>query len=783
MTTITERPTHAPEHGTVGAPLPRVDGRVKATGRMQYAGDWQLPDMLEVAVARSERASARLRSVDVSAARAMEGVVAVVTGAELAAEMGDRHRTGPAFQDQPILAHEHVRYHGEPVAAVVARDVRTARRAASAIVVDYEDLEPVLDVDAAVAGAPYVHDELRPATVFKDLAHLTGQRDTNICFQFNLLRGDPEAALRDSVHVVSGEFRTPPVQHVAIELPATLGWVAADRLEIVSATQTPSYVRQALAGALELPLHRVRVRVPHLGGGFGAKMYDRLEPLVGVLAWRLQRPLRLAITREEAFILTTRHGSAVSFRIGADAHGRITGAIADVRYDTGAYADIGPRIAAKSGLVATGPYNVDAAKITSRCVYTNKPSAGPYRGFGVPQVVWPHECAIDDLARACGVDPLHMRRENLLREGDIHATGTPMHSADMVGCLDAVAHALDWDAELERGDERYARGRGVAVGLKAVLTPTISGAVVQLNQDASASVAISTVDMGQGSDTIMAQIAAEVLAIDADRVRVVETDTNVTPYDTITAGSRSTYHMGNAVRLAAQDVRRRLLDMAAEVLGADRDGLQLHEGGVHRDGEPAISIAELLAAYYGAAGTTVTGEATYRTNWVPYDHDTGQTPQVAEHWFAGVVGAEITVDRLTGRLVVDHLAVAADVGRAINPRLVRQQLEGAAMMGLGHALFDELVLDHGRAVNTSLLDYQMPSVRDVPRKLTPIIIEDPHRTGPFGAKGVGETGLLSLAPALRNAILDATGVALYRLPMTPEAILDGLDALEGAAAR
>jgi CO/xanthine dehydrogenase Mo-binding subunit len=281
---------------------------------------------------------------------------------------------------------------------------------------------------------------------------------------------------------------------------------------------------------------------------------------------------------------------------------------------------------------------VDNVEVRSRCVYTNKPSAGPFRGFGVPQVTWSHESLVDELARESGVDPAEFRRRNLLREGDVSAVGTPMHSADFLGCLDAVTEAVGWDTPLERADGRLRRGRGVAVGIKAVLTPTISNAVLQLNQDASATLLISTVDMGQGSDTIMAQIAAEALCLGEGQVRVVTADTDVTPYDTITAGSRSTYHI----------------------------------------------------------------------------------------------------------------------------------------MGIGHALFDQLVFDEGQIVNGTLLDYQLPSVLDLPDKITPIIVESPHRTGPYGAKGVGETTIIPLAPAIANAVRDAIGIRFPRLPLTPERILTAL---------
>jgi CO/xanthine dehydrogenase Mo-binding subunit len=764
-------------HATVGVSVPRADAAAKVAGMTDYAGGHRMPRMLAVAVTRSTRSHARVLEVDVTAARGAPGVVDVITGADLAEWLGERSLTGPAFQDQPILAHERVRYVGEPVAAVVSPDPQLARDAAELVRITYDDIEPILDVDRAAEGPPYVHDVLRPSKVFRDLGHLSGVRNTNVCYDFHLVDGDVEAALADAAHVLEEEYWTPPVHHVPIELPCTLAWVEGERLEVLSATQTPSYVREMLADVLGLPLNRVRVRVPSLGGGFGSKMYDKLEPLVAVLAWRLRRPVRWILSRDEAFVLTNRHGVAVTFRVGADTEGRLTAAHADVRYDTGAYADIGPRIAAKSGLIAAGPYRLPAARVRSRCVYTNKPSAGPYRGFGVPQVVWAHECAVDELARSCGIDPYAFRRDNLLQEGDVAAVGTAIHGADLVACLDRVAEALDWGSPLLATDERLARGRGIAVGLKAVLTPTISGAVVQLNDDASATVIINTVDMGQGSDTIMAQIAAEILGLGAERARVSRPDTDGGPYDTITAGSRSTYHMGNAVRMAAIEVRDQLLAIAARQLDADADDLILGPGGVARRGEsePAIGIAELLGAHFGARGTTLTAQATFQTDWVPYDHATGRSPKIAEHWFAGAVAVELTVDRRTGLVSLEHLAVAGDVGLAINPRLCEQQLIGAALMGIGHALFDEMVFEEGHLVNDTLLDYQVGSVRDVPRRMTPILVESPHATGPFGAKGVGETGILATAPAIGNAVRDALGVRLRRLPMSPAAIVGALE--------
>lgn len=756
----------------VGLSRPRFDMAGRVRGLVSHVGDQPAGTAAHVALHRSTAPHALINEVHVDEALAMPGVYAVVAGLDLYKQLGDRILTGPAFADQPGLAHEKVRYVGEPVAAVLAVDLKTARAAADAVWVDYEELPPVYDLRDALEGDAYVHDELRPSSVFGDLKHLRGVRDTNVNYEYNLRHGDAAAARDAGATTVTGEFWAPPTHHVPIELPCTVAWVDAGRLEMLTTTQTPSYVRQTVSDLLDLPLSRVRITTKPLGGSFGAKMYDRLEPLAAALAWTTGRKVRLVASREESFLLTTRHGAGVTSSMTADADGNIVSAIADVRYDTGAYADVGPRITAKSGMVASGPYRIANASVRSRCVYTNKPSAGPFRGFGVPQVTWSHESLIDELAVQLGEDPVEFRRRHLLREGDEAPMGTRMHSADFVGCLDAVADAIGWDQPINRGEGRVKRGRGVAVGVKAVLTPTIANAVLQLNQDASATLLISTVDMGQGSDTIMAQIAADVLCLDSARIHVVRADTDATPYDTITAGSRSTYHTGNAVRKVAEAMRAKLIGLAAQRF--DTDDVTLDAEGLHH-GDQHVTIPELIHGHFGARGATVTAEANYTSEWVPYDKETGRSEKVTEHWFAGAVGVQLTVDTATGRVHLEHLAVAGDVGKAINPKLVEQQLSGAAIMGIGHALFDQLVLDQGQLINGTLLDYQLPSIKDLPDRLTPIIVEAPHATGPFGAKGVGETGILGIAPAIANAVRDALGVRITTLPLTPESIVAALE--------
>lgn len=763
--------------GGVGARRKRFDAVGRVRGTIHYVGDEPVAlDTAHVAVHRSTQPHATIISINTDTAAGMDGVLAVVTGRDLYAEFGDRLFTGPAFADQPSLAVGKVRYVGEPVAAVLAQDLATARAAADCIFVEYEALPPVYDVETALTGDVHVHSELKPSAVFGDLAHLAGVRGTNVNYEYHQITGDAEAAHARAATTVQATVWSPPSHHVTIELPNTTAWVDSGRLEILTTTQTPSYVRGMAADLLDLPLSRVRVRTRALGGGFGCKMYDRLEPLAAALAWKFQRRVRIATTREEAFQLTTRHGTEVIGSLSADSDGNLIASSADVRYDTGAFADVGPRITAKSGMVVPGPYRIENVNVRSRCVYTNKVSAGPFRGFGVPQVTWSHETLIDELAHKLGEDPYAFRRRHLLVEGDVASMGTAIHSADFIGCLDAVANAIDWTGPTPESDGRIRYGKGIAVGMKAVLTPTIANATLNLNQDGSATLLISTVDMGQGADTMMAQIAGEVLHLDSTRIHVVQADTDATPYDTITAGSRSTYHTGNAVRLVCEEMCARVLAIAAELLEEDAANLELTSAGVCKDGKTLATLPDVIHRKYGARGATVTTASNFTSWWHPYDKVTGRSTKVTEHWFASAVAVRIGVDTVTGRVTTQHLAVAADVGRAINPLLVEQQLTGGAIMGLGHALFDQLVFDQGQMINATMLDYQLPSMKDMPEKMTPIIIESPHKDGPFGAKGVGESGILATAPAFANAVRDACGVRITRLPLTPESVLVAIEA-------
>src|SRR5262245_15019254 len=557
-------PAKTAQGGAVGQSVPRLEGRAKVTGHAEYVHNLRLPNMLHGKIFRSTVAHGRIRRLDVSAARAVEGVHSVVTAAEVRTVMPNPYY-GPAFHDQPILAIGKVRHAGEPVAVVLAADPHVAEEAARLIVAEYEELPAVFDEVEAMTSSAVVHEVLKPAGTFPDLKHLEGRRDTNVALDFHLRRGNVQQGFAEADRVFEHHFRTQQVLHVPLEPFVSVAEPTGDALTLHTSSQTPSFVRIEIARLLGWPESRVRVRVPHLGGGFGAKVYVKLEALVAALALLARRPVRIALTMEEQFYTITKHATTLRIRSGVTKDGRITARECEVWWNGGAYADIGPRVTQKSGFTAPGPYDIEHVKIDSYALYTNLPAAGALRGFGIPQLVWAYESHTDMMARALGMDPLELRRRNILRDGRPQATGTVMKDAAIAGALERVAARMDWGRPFDRGSGTVRRGRGIAIGFKASISPTTSVAIVNVYADGSAALYCSTVDMGQGSDTALAQMTAEVLGLPVEAVTVVHPDTDVTPYDMGTLGSRSLFHMGHAVRRAAEDARDKLLALAGEV--------------------------------------------------------------------------------------------------------------------------------------------------------------------------------------------------------------------------
>jgi CO/xanthine dehydrogenase Mo-binding subunit len=749
--------------GQIGRSIPRVEARAKVTGTAEYIHNLRLPGMLYAKICRSTVPHGRIRHIDTSAAAAIPGVQRIVTAADIRTVIAEPYY-GPAFHDQPILAEGKVRHVGEPVAAVLAADPRIAEQAAQAIVIDYEPLPAVYDEVEALTSPVFVHDQLKPAGTFADLKHLAGRRDTNIALDFHLRRGDVEKAFAAAEHVFEHTFRTQQTMHTPLEPHVAVADVRDGSAVIHSSTQNPSFVRIEIARLLGWPENRVRVRTAFLGGGFGAKVYVKVEALAVALSMLAGRPVKIALTMEEQFFTISRHASTFRIKSAVDKDGRITGRHCEVFYNGGAYADIGPRVAQKSGFTAAGPYDIENVAIDSFEIYTNRPPAGAFRGFGMPQLVWAYECHADLIARGLGIDPLEFRRKNLLRDGRPHATGTIMRDAATAAVLDRLAQRIGWGQPLERDNGTLRRGRGIAFGLKAAISPTTSVATVAIAADGSCTVYCGTVDMGQGSTTAMAQIAAETLGLDAETVRVVAPDTDVTPYDMGTLGSRSTFHMGHAVRLAAENAKAKLAALAAET------------------GVPPgtnLPIAELFRRKYGMQAGTVVGSGSYLPSYVSPDHATGQTPNATPFWMVGGSAAEIEIDTETGHIRVLRLVTVADAGTPVNPKIVETQLTGAAIQHLGMTLFENMEFTDGQLRNPNFAEYKIPGIRDLPEQLTGEIVDAVQQSGPYGAKGVGETGTFAVAPAIANAIHDAVGVRLMELPITPEAVYRATRAAAG----
>jgi CO/xanthine dehydrogenase Mo-binding subunit len=747
MTTVVREPA---TRSQVGFSRPRRDAREKLRGEAQFVGDMLVPRMLHGRVLRSPVAHGRIVSIDTSAAERMPGVVCVLTGADLA-DLDPYY--GHAIKDRPILAIEKVRFHGEQVAAVAAETPAAAAAAVEAIEVEYDELPVVADVEAAVApDAPLVTErELAPG-LFHGLGELS-PRDGNVCYRYRLDKGEPEAVFAHADVVVEGVYTFPAVYQYAMETHTVIAQVEGDEIALWASCQHPFLVRAEIADLFRVPVANVRIQVPYLGGGFGSKSYTKMEPLTVALARKAGRPVRIQNRVGESMVTTRRHDMRCRMRTAATADGRLLAREVTCLFDTGAYADNGPRVVATAGDAAPGPYRWEAYRVDASCVYTNLAPSGSYRAFGAAHLQWVGESQVDDVARRCGLDPVELRRRNLCTPGEEIRTGGKPLDADLVGDVEKVAAAVGWDEP-----KAPLVGRGVSVGLLAAGAHPVSSAVCRLEADGRVVVLVGTTEMGQGPRTAFAQIAAEELGIDSDRVTVRGADTRFTPYDRSTGASRSTTIAGLAVQRAAADIRRQL----ERIAGTD-------------EVDPGEYLA-LMRKHFGFAG----GELIGRGEVTPVG--SGSYAEGPVFWEVCVGAAEVEVDPETGFVRVRRTATAADVGRGINPQLVERQDEGATLQGIGNALFEEMVYEQGLLLNDTLLDYRVPSFEDLPDQMTCVIVENEDGPGPYGAKGCGEGALAAVPAAIVNALADA-GVPMSELPLTPERVWRRIQELGGPLAR
>lgn len=756
MSTITRvSPQVVAGTGQVGRAIPRSDARAKLRGEAQFVGDMRVPDMLHGQVLRSPVAHGLIKSIDTSAAEALPGVVAVLTGADL--DDIDPYY-GHAIKDRPVVAIDRVRFVGEPVAAVAAVDLATAVEAIHLIDVEYEPLAVAASLSAALApDAPRLHDGEQRAGLFHGLGTLP-DREGNICYRYRIDRGDVESVFGDAAVIVEGEYDFPAVYQYSMETHTVIAAFSGDSVELWASCQHPFLVRAEIAELFDLPPVKVRIHVPYLGGGFGSKSYTKIEPLTVALARKAGRPVKLVNRVDESMVTTRRHGMRCRMRTAAASDGRLLGRQVELWLDTGAYADNGPRVAATAGDAAPGPYRWQAVEVDAACVYTNTGPAGSYRAFGATHLQWIGESQVDEIARRTGVDPIEIRRRNLLTPGEeVRPGGKPL-DADLIGDVDKVAEALGWGTPT--GPHT---GRGVSVGLLAAGAHPVSTAAVRMEATGDIVALVSTTEVGQGARTVMAQIVGEILGVPASSVVLEGADTAYSPYDRSTGASRSTTIAGLALQRAALDLLRQLRETAADTWGVEPDDIEVADGALHCRGE-TVTYAELMLRRFGFVGGELVGRGEVRPE------GSGSYAEGPVFWEVCIAGVEVTVDPATGEVHVDRIASVADVGKAINPQLVERQDEGGAMQGLGNALFEEMIfLEDGTLANSTLLEYRVPTTEDLPDDMTCIVVENGDGPGPFGAKGCGEGVLAAIPAAITNALGDI-GIHLRELPATPERV-------------
>lgn len=766
------------EMKSVGVSHPRVEVVGKLTGDALYTGDLVMPGMLHAKVKQSPHARARILSIDTSKAQSLPGVHAVLTGREL------DYRLGLYVVDKDILAKDEVRHFGEAVAAVAADSVEVAARAIELIAVEYDVLTPVLDPMQAISPeAPLVHPDLGSYSFVE--AAFTPQPGTNIANLTRMRKGDIEKGFAEAEWVIEREYTNPSVQHVPLETHVTVAqWKAGDEVTIWTSAQSPFTVRDLFCSAMRLPLNQVRVVVPHVGGGFGGKAGIHLEPLVACLSRKAGgRPVRLQATREEEFsLLPCRSALTYKIKTGVRSDGKITAQQMTMYWDAGAYADYAVNVTRASSYSAAGPYEIPNAWVDAYTIYTNKPYGTAYRGFGHVEFFWGLERQMELVALAIGMDPLEFRLKNLLQPGSTTLTGEKIseHSGNPRKCLNEAARAIDYGRltpEEERRQERTGRriGKGLATLHKAPAMPsfTATAAVVKMNSDGSVIVNIALSEIGQGSATAVGQIAAETLRFPVARVKVaIETDTDKEPYDWQTVASKGLILTGNATVLACQDLLKQAYDVATQVLRCnpadlDHDAQKIF---VKHNPDASVSFAALAIGYAYPNGNGIGGPLVGVGRYVAQGlsnlaKETGQGLPALD-WTYGAHGVIVEVDPNTGEFDILKIASVFDVGKVVNPAIVRGQCIGGMIQGLGTALCEGYIFDEqGHLLNPSFTDNKIPTAKDIPEQIESIAVETPQLDGPFGARGVGEHPMISVAPALGNAIHQATGAELMHMPM------------------
>jgi CO/xanthine dehydrogenase Mo-binding subunit len=736
-----------------GTSAPRLDGIAKVTGAARYTVDLSAPGMAHAIVVRSTRAHARITGIAREAAAASPGVLGVITGDDLS-RAGLTPYYGHVVLDHPVLAIGKVRFHGEPVAIVVAETRLEAAEAADLVEVSYEELPFVIDADEALGpDAPILHE--RRGERVGDEGFEAGGRELagNVCAIAEFGWGDVEAAFAKADAVVEGEYRYPMLYGYAMEPYNALALFDQGDLVVYSSAQHVYMVRRDLARMFDLPLARVRVVAPYVGGGYGTKSYTKVEGMTAMAAYLTGRPVKLDLSVEEAMLTTRSDAAHIRARSAFTKDGILLARDFDIVMNSGAYTDNSPLVNSKTANRCFGPYRMRALRVRSRSVFTNTVPASSLRGFGAPQGNIAGELQMDEAALKLGIDAVELRLRNLVGPGEELLPGRRPLDADLKDDLRCLADALGWP-----GTGRGAVGLGVSAS-DAGAYPT-STAAVRIHSDDSVTLFTGSTELGQGSRTVLGQVVAEDLGVPLERVSVVGGDTGVVTYERTTGASRTTTVTGKAVQEACRDARRRVRELAAQALGVSIDQIRDTAVGV-RVGDRELSYGQVIETWFGAGGE-VLGHGSVRK--------AGDFAQMPPFWEIGCSGVVLSVDRETGVVEVERLATIGDVGFAINPALVRGQDAGAATMGLGAALHEELVYEGEQLVNPNVVDYRVPRFSDMPGELEHILAERRDGAGPYGAKGAGEGAGNTIGSSVASAIGRAIGVFPHQLPATPERV-------------
>ena len=738
----------------IGKSVQRVGIEERVTGALKFAADLKFANALQVKLVRLDVGHARIISIDTSEAARLEGVRFILTDKDFPQPIP---RYGPFIYDQPIIATGETKFFGDPVAAVVATTEDIAAKAASLVKVEYEELPGVYSIEQALAqDAPLIQDPFireNPA-----LAH------TNILDEWKFGWGEPENVASDLV--LEDTFTFPMTTHFAIEPHVFIAAPEHDGVCVWSTVQHPHLLQRVMARALKIPIAKIRIIATELGGGFGGKGYPKFEPMMAFLAMKLQQPVRLRLSLEETFLLGRRNSSSIRVKAGFQKNGKLTFMQVYADFLIGAYANASPRVVAKSALVGCGAYRPPNASIHARAILSHTVPGTAFRGFGAPQFMWALDSIMDMAADKLNVDRLKIRLSNLPKRGELLIPDELPVDGDWAEGLTKAANAIGWGTPLPPN-----HGRGLGIGIKTPAPATVSQAAVRFHYDGSLTVLVGTTEMGQGARTVLAQIAADAMHVPMEKVTVINGDTAIVPFDSITASSRSTVFMGNAIGLACKDIQKKLREMAVECLQVNPTDVTFVNGKIQLPGRE-LEYLDIMRAYFGNVTGEIHGMGIYKEPLKP-EHPLGGGVSFYEVIFAA---AEVEVDKETGFVSVKKLVTVGDIGKAINPLLVESQDEGGAIQGMGHSLMEHLIMDErGRILNLGALDYRIPTTQDIPDELKSLLVENMDGPGPSGAKGTGESGIIPIGSAIGLATGEATGVFFHDLPLTPETVWKALN--------